>query len=227
VRRTLLVAGGVVVLALLVIFGYRYYYTGQHYVSTDNALVTGDLVQVAPTNGGRVSNLKVEIGDIVKQNQALGSVDVSMPSTLGLAPNSSGGPVQGTNITSQLVSPVTGVVVAKPAVQGDQVSPGQPVLTLVDLGRLWITANINESEISRINVGQSADVHVDTLNKTLKGTVASITPASAATFSLIPQNNTAGNYTKVTQYVPVNIAVDYAGYTLFPGTSVEVTIKVA
>jgi len=53
-----------------------------------------------------------------------------------------------------------------------------------------------------------------------------ITPASAATFSLLPQNNTSGNYTKVTQRVPVKIAVDYAGNILFPGTSAEVTIKV-
>ncbi|MFI5270226.1 MAG: HlyD family secretion protein, partial [Chloroflexota bacterium] len=86
--------------------------------------------------------------------------------------------------------------------------------------------NVDEAEIKRISVGQAADVQVDTLGKTLKGTVAAITPASAATFSLLPQNNTSGNYTKVTQRVPVKIAVDYAGNILFPGTSAEVTIKV-
>jgi multidrug resistance efflux pump len=109
---------------------------------------------------------------------------------------------------------------------GDMVSPGQPVLSVVDLGKLWVTANVDEAEIKRISVGQPADVHVDALGKTLNGTVMAITPASAATFSLLPQNNTSGNYTKVTQRVPVKIAVDYAGSILFPGTSAEVTIKV-
>jgi membrane fusion protein, multidrug efflux system len=85
---------------------------------------------------------------------------------------------------------------------------------------------VDEAQINRISIGQPADVHVDTLGKTLRGTVVAITPASAATFSLLPQNNASGNYTKVTQRVPVKITVDYAGDLLFPGTSAEVTIKV-
>jgi multidrug resistance efflux pump len=100
------------------------------------------------------------------------------------------------------------------------------VLQVVDLGKLWVTANVDEGKISRVNVGQPVDVHVDALGKDFKGTVMAITPASAATFSLLPQNNAAGNYTKVTQRVPVKIAVDYAGNMLFPGTSAEVNIQV-
>lgn len=222
-RRLILIGSGAVVLALLIVFGSRYWYTNQHFVSTDNAQVSGDLTQVSSTNAGRVASVGVDVGDVVKRGQAVASVAVSMPSTLGL---SGGGPVQGTNITTDLVSPVDGVVVAKPASVGDLVSPGQPVLQVVDLGKLWVTANIDEGQISRIDVGQTVAVHVDALNKDFKGTVMAITPASAATFSLLPQNNASGNYTKVTQRVPVKIAVDYAGNTLFPGTSAEVTITV-
>jgi multidrug resistance efflux pump len=224
-RRNILFAAGAVVLVLIVVLGFRYYYTSQHFVSTDNALVTGDLVQVAPSNGGRVTNVRVDVGDLVKKDQALGNVDVPMASTLGLSPGGSG-PVQGTRITTELTSPVSGVVVAKPSAVGDVVAPGQPVLSVVDLGKLWVTANVDEAQINRISIGQPADVHVDTLGKTLRGTVVAITPASAATFSLLPQNNASGNYTKVTQRVPVKITVDYAGDLLFPGTSAEVTIKV-
>lgn len=225
-RRNLLIGAGAGVSVLLLVLGFRFWYTNQHYVSTDNALVSGDLVQVAPSNGGRVTSVKVDVGDVVKKNQALGAVEVPTASTLGLG-GGAGGPVQGTRITADLVSPVNGVVVAKPAAVGDVVSPGQPVLSVVDLGKLWVTANVDEAQINRINVGQVADVHVDALGKDLKGTVMAITPASAATFSLLPQNNASGNYTKVTQRVPVKIAVDYAGSVLFPGTSAEVTIKVA
>lgn len=225
-RRNLLIGAGAVVGVLLLVLGFRFWYTSQHYVSTDNALVSGDLVQVAPSNGGRVTSVKVDVGDVVKKNQTLGAVEVPTASTLGLG-GGGGGPVQGTRITADLVSPVNGVVVAKAAAVGDMVSPGQPVLSVVDLGKLWVTANVDEAQINRINVGQPADVHVDALGKSLQGTVMAITPASAATFSLLPQNNASGNYTKVSQRVPVKIAVDYAGSMLFPGTSAEVTIKVA
>jgi multidrug resistance efflux pump len=224
-RRLILFGAGGLVLVIAVVFGYRYWYSNQHFVSTDNALVSGDLAQVSSTNAGRVASIGVDVGDVVKKGQAIASVEVSMPSTLGLS-GASGGPVQGTKITSDLVAPVNGVVVAKPAAVGDLVSPGQAVLQLVDLGKLWVTANVDEGQINRIDVGQSVDVHVDTLGKDFKGTVMAITPASAATFSLLPQNNASGNYTKITQRVPVKIAVDYAGSTLFPGTSAEVNIKV-
>ena len=225
-RRNLLIGAVAVVALLVLVFGARYIYTNQHYVSTDNALITGDVVQVAASNGGRVTSVKVDVGDIIKKDQALGAVDVSTASTLGLSAGPVG-PIQGTKITSDLVSPVNGVVVAKPAAVGDVVSPGQPVLSVVDLGKLWVTANIDEAQIGRIDIGQPVDVHVDALGRTLKGTVMAITPASAATFSLLPQNNTSGNYTKVTQRVPVKIAVNYAGNMLFPGTSAEVTIRVS
>ncbi len=224
-RRLILGVIGVVVLLLVVIFGYRYYYTGQHYVSTDNALISGDLIQVGASNAGRVAIVRADVGDVVQKGQVLATVNVPTASTLGLT--ASTGPVQGTQVASDLISPVDGVVVAKPASAGDQVSPGQPVLTLVDLTSLWVTANVDEGKISRISVGQAVDVHVDTLDKTLPGKVVAITPASAGTFSLLPQNNASGNYTKVTQRVPVKIAVDYGGTVLFPGTSVEVTVRVA
>ena len=224
-RRMILIAAAAGVVALIAVFGYRFYYNGQHFVSTDNALVSGDLVQVTPTNAGRVTGIRVDVGDVVKKDQPIGSVEVPAASSLGLTAGGSG-PVQGTRITLELTSPVYGVVVAKPAAVGDMIAPGQPVVSVVDLGKLWVTANVDEAQIRRVDVGQPVDVHVDALGKTLKGTVMAITPASAATFSLLPQNNASGNFTKVSQRVPVKIAVDYAGEMLFPGTSAEITIQV-
>ncbi len=224
-RRMRILAGiGGAAVILLGVFTFRYAYNSQRYVSTDNALINGDLVAVSPVNGGRLSGIAVDVGDVVTKGQALAMVDVPAPSTLGLSASS--GPTQGTQLSSQLTAPVNGVVVAKPATPGEMVAPGQPVLTVVDLGKLWVTANIDEGQINRVNIGQAASVHVDMLGKDFKGEVVAITPASAATFSLLPQNNASGNFTKLTQRVPVKIGVDYAGATLFPGTSVEVKIKV-
>src|SRR5947209_6768236 len=146
-RRAVLLGAGVLLVVLVAFLGYRYYDTNLHFVSTENASVSGDLVGVSSTNGGRVSSVAVDIGDVVKKGQSVGSVEVSAPSTLGLGPGGSG-PVQGTKITSDLTTPVNGVVVAKPAAVGDMVAPGQPVLLVVDLGQLWVTANVDEGKIS-------------------------------------------------------------------------------
>src|SRR5581483_883022 len=180
-RRLIISAAGGAVLVIAAVLGFRMYYNGQHFVSTDNALVSGDMVQVSSTSAGRVSNVQVEIGDGGKKGQPVASVDVPVPSSLGLALTT--GPTQGTQVPNQLTSPVDGVVVAKPANVGEMVSPGQPVLTIVDLGKLWVTANIDEAQINRVNIGQPVDVHVDMLGRDFKGQVMAITPASAATFS--------------------------------------------
>jgi multidrug resistance efflux pump len=138
-------------------------------------------------------------------------------------------PAGGTLATTDLTSPLSGVVIARRTTAGSVVPALQPVVSVVDLGKLWVTANVDESKIAKVKIGQPADVHVDTLDKTFTGHVTAIIPASAATFSNAPQpaSNNTGDFTKVAQLVPVRIAVDYAGSMLMPGTSAEVDIRVS
>jgi multidrug resistance efflux pump len=96
----------------------------------------------------------------------------------------------------------------------------------VDQTKLYVVANVNETELSRIKVGEAVDVTVDSLSVTLPGRVEAITPASAGSFSLIPQSNSSGNYSKVVQVIPVRVAVDYGSMPLVLGSSVEVNIHV-
>ena len=100
------------------------------------------------------------------------------------------------------------------------------MITVGDLTNVWLRAYIDETDLGRVKVGQSVDVHVDALGRSFPGRVVSITPASAATFSLIPPSNSSGNYTKVTQLVPIKVAVESGGAVLPLGTSVEVKIQV-
>ena len=228
-RRKILIWTGVVGAILVVVaagIGYRYYDSSAHYVSTDNALVKGDVIQVAPMNGGRVASLAVDVGDAVKQGQTVATIDVAVNSSLGLS-GAATGPTQGTLLTTELASPVAGVVVARRMAPGDPVQAQQPVVSVVDLGKLWVTANVDEGQIARVRIGQAADVHVDTLDKTFNGHVTAIAPASASVLASTNPNNTTADYTHVAQLVPVNIAIDYAGSTLLPGTSAEVDIKVS
>ncbi len=208
------------------IVGYRYWEIAEYYVSTDNAQVAGSLVQVGSMNAGRVDALNVDIGDKVQQGQVVGTV--LLPTAVSMT--QSGTPrldfVGSENQRAEIKAPVSGVVVARQANVGDTVAVGQPIVTVVDPSKLWIQAQIEETKIGRVQVGQPVDVKVDSLGETLPGRVVAVSRASAATFSLLPASNASGNFTKVTQLVPVKIALDYGDQPMVLGSSVEVSIRV-
>jgi multidrug resistance efflux pump len=207
-------------------FGFRYYEDQLYYVSTDNATVSGQLVQIGSLNAGQVANVSVDIGDRVAKGQVV--ANVTIPSAISVGP--SGTPKMGFRGTedqqAQVVSPVDGVVVARPAGPGDTVAVGQSIVTVVEPSRLWVQANVDENKVGRVKPGQNVEVTIDALNTTLPGRVLAVGRATAGTFSLIPQSNTTGNYTRVTQLVPVKIAVDYGDLPLTLGASASVKIRV-
>lgn len=126
-------------------------------------------------------------------------------------------------------SPIDGVVGEKDIGVGATVSPGQALLQLVPQSKLYVTANFKETQLTNMHVGQSVDVTVDAYKGTaFTGKVASIGPASQNTFSLIPAQNATGNFVKVTQRLPVRIAIvdPPAGKPLRVGMSVETSVKV-
>jgi multidrug resistance efflux pump len=118
-------------------------------------------------------------------------------------------------------------VIAVPAAVGASVAAGQPVVTIVDPTELWVNANIEENNVGRLKVGQSVQVHIDGFNEDVVGRVEAITPATASSFSLLPANNSSGNFTKVTQLVPVRISVNLVGRPALLGSSAEVKVRVA
>jgi membrane fusion protein (multidrug efflux system) len=156
---------------------------------------------------------------------ALGQVDASS-AQLGVVETQ----LENTKITA----PLPGVVAKKWVVPGDIVQPGQPILTVYDLDLLWITANLEETKLGKIRIGDPVRILVDAhRGREFAGRVELIGAAAASRFSLIPPNNASGNFTKVTQRVPVRIAVEDAnndpdgnGVVLVPGMSVEVKIRV-
>lgn len=216
-----------IVLLVVGFFGYRYWQDQQRYVSTDNAFVTGSLVQIGSENAGRIASVSAAVGDPVALDQVVATV--KLPSAL--SGTGSGTIIMGFRGTADQVadvrSSIDGIVVYRDANPGDTISVGQPILTAVDPSQLWVQAQIEETKISRIRLGQPVEVTVDTLGgRALAGEVVAVDCATAGTFSLIPQNNTSGNFTKVTQLVPVNIALDDGSLPLVYGSSVEVKIRV-
>ena len=226
-RLLLLVPILLVVVVVAAALGYRYWYESTYFVSTDNASITGDLVQVGSLNAGRIVATRVDVGRTVQAGQEIAIV--AMPQEVGSTVQGAGPKMGVTGTTDTLVSvyaPLTGVVAARMGYVGGTVAAGQPIYALVNPAQVWVRANIEESSAWRVQVGQPAQIHVDALNRDFTGHVDAITPASAATFSLLPSSNASGNFTKVTQYVPVKIVVDAPGVVLPLGTSVEVRIHV-
>jgi membrane fusion protein, multidrug efflux system len=125
-------------------------------------------------------------------------------------------------------APFSGVIAKRWVYSGDVVQPGQAIFSMYNNGREWVTANFEETKLQRIRPGAHAEITIDAYpGKVFKGTVLSIGRSTAAQFSLIPPNNASGNFTKITQRVPVKISLDDAENSkapLLPGFSVVVRI---
>jgi membrane fusion protein (multidrug efflux system) len=108
---------------------------------------------------------------------------------------------------TKILAPVSGQV-NKTVVVGMNVQDGQQLLTVVPLDEVWITANFKETQLRHMQVGQRAEIHVDSSGRTLKGHVDSLAGATGPLFSLFPPENATGNYVKIVQRIPVKIVLD-------------------
>ena len=130
---------------------------------------------------------------------------------------------------ARVIAPANGVVSKKSVEIGQLVQAGQPLMTVVPLEDVWVTANLKETETADVTPGDSADITVDAYKGVhFRGHVESLSPATGAKFSLLPPDNATGNYTKVVQRIPVRIHLDSAAdpaHPLRPGMSVVATIK--
>ncbi len=123
---------------------------------------------------------------------------------------------------STMIAPFDGVVSQVPKV-GDFARTGAPILSLVSTSGVWVEANFKETDLTQMKPGQPVAIEVDTYpDRTFHGRVASISQATGAEFSVLPAQNSSGNWVKVVQRVPVRIAFDDTarGPTLRAGMSV-------
>jgi len=106
-------------------------------------------------------------------------------------------------------APIDGIVSQRKIELGQYVQIGQPLLALVPLHNVWVTANYKENQLKNMRPGQKATISVDAYGgRKYEGHVDSIAAATGARFSLLPPENATGNYVKVVQRVPVKIVID-------------------
>ena len=124
-------------------------------------------------------------------------------------------------------APVDSVIDRTFVEAGEYVTPGQRLVLVHDPKQVWVEANIKETEIRRLKVGQPTDIHVDAYpDRRFTGKVLSIGNAATSEFALLPSPNPSGNFTKTTQRLRALIAVDQTDGLLRPGMMVEVSIDV-
>jgi membrane fusion protein (multidrug efflux system) len=133
------------------------------------------------------------------------------------------------NLGSTLIrASVDGRIGDKTVRVGQYVQTATPMMSLVPLQALYVSANFKETQVGLMRPGQPATIEVDALpGVELRGHVESVSPGTGAEFSLLPPQNATGNFTKIVQRVPVRIAIDAgpdARRVLVPGLSVTATV---
>ncbi|MBZ9625152.1 HlyD family efflux transporter periplasmic adaptor subunit [Clostridium sp. FP2] len=188
-----------------------YWYEDTHYVSTDNAVLSADFIKVTPFASGKLLEFNVKEGDSVVKDQLIGRLDAG----------TSGG------AASNIRAPISGTIVQNNTHIGEYISSLQvPTLALImNPQQIYVTANIDETDLNRIKVGQPVNITIDQFKgKKFTGKVKSMGQASADAFSFLPAQTT-GTFTKVEKRVQVKIEFDSVDTKLLPGTNAIVKIQ--
>jgi membrane fusion protein, multidrug efflux system len=131
---------------------------------------------------------------------------------------------------TEIRSPISGVVTQKSVQLGDQVAPGQLLLTIVPLDEIYVTANFKETQLAHMRTGQRAVIKADMYGDLeFEGSVDSISGAAGSRQALLPPQNATGNFVKVVQRIPVKILVKRSSRSdalLRPGTNVKAIVYV-
>lgn len=207
-KKILIMLGVIVILSGAAGISY-YVYESINYFSTENAQITSNIITLTPEITGKLKNWDVKEGDYVKAGQVLGRQDVSMMvNSTAMNPQALASSADTIISKADVKSPIDGKVILSNVVQGQVISPGMEIAAIGDTSHIYIKANIEETDIFKIKPGQEVDVKIDAYsNKHFSGYVESVGQATQSAFSQFPSLNTSGTYSKVTQLIPVKIAL--------------------
>ncbi|BGE81698.1 HlyD family efflux transporter periplasmic adaptor subunit [Staphylococcus petrasii] len=201
----------IIIIIAIGIVGFMLYHNATSYVTTDNAKVDGDQIQISSPASGQIKSFDVKQGDKLKKGDKVAEVSAQ----------GQGGDAKDMDIKM----PQNGTIVKTSGMEGSVAQAGSPIAYAYNLDDLYITANIDEKDVNSIEKGDKVDVSIDGQDSDIDGKVEEVGQATAASFSLMPSSNADGNYTKVSQVVPVKISLDSApSKNVVPGMNAEVKI---
>jgi multidrug resistance efflux pump len=195
--------------------GAYYYNQSSKYISTEDAKVQGDLRAIYPPAAGKLIDWRFQEGDSFQKGEVLGLVETS--------------PAKGNTpaTTVEVLAPEGGTIIQTVTIKDQYVSPTGSLALSADLGSLYVTANLQETEVTEAKVGAKVTIKIDAFKeKAFTGHIEKIGLGTNSSFSLISSSNASGNYTKVIQRIPVKIKLeDYKGTRLIPGLNATVKIE--
>ena len=206
ISRTMVIAAVIVILLVgLGIAGY-FIYEGSYYYQTDNAKVDTVVYQLTANASGQLVRMYVSLGDEVKAGQVLAQVEK--------------GPY--------VRSPVDGTVTDVKMQQGNYVIAQDVILVVAKTSDMYITANVEETNILEIQMGQSVSVSLDAYGRSFDGYVEAVNSVTSTKLSGSATSfTTSGTYTKVTQLIPIKIKLlDNVDLADIIGTNATVKIRI-
>lgn len=204
-KPMLILAAILVLLAGLGVAGY-FVYEGSFYYQTDNAKVDAMIYQITAKVSGKLEKVYVSKNDEVQAGQMLVRVENG----------------------SLIRSPIDGTVIDIKLQEGDYVTPSDIIVVVAKTSDIYITANVEETNILKIHTGQNVTVSLDAYGKSFSGYVEDVDTITSAKLSgSLSSFTTSGTYTKVTQLIPVKIKLfDEIDLTSIIGTNATVKIRI-
>ncbi|HML36621.1 MAG TPA: efflux RND transporter periplasmic adaptor subunit [Bacillota bacterium] len=227
-KKIIIIAVAVILAVGLAAGGY-FLYESASYFKTDNASVSADTIKIMPLVSGTIESWNVKEGDDVKQGEVLGKQDVSSLVNSSKVDQAALENSADTILSkAEIKAPVDGKIVQSNVIKGSTAAAGSTVAVLADTSNLYINANIEETDIFKIKVGQKVEVKIDAYpGKSFTGYVETISAATQSFATGMTSINTSGTYSKVTQLIPVRIMlVNDENLPLMIGMNATVKISI-
>ncbi len=204
-KKTIIIAAAAILFIGLIMAGY-FIYDGIFYYQTDNAKVDTKIYQLTANASGKIIEMKVSQGEAVTAGEELARVY--------------NGP--------RILSPIDGTVLDVDMQVGDYATPADVVLVVAETSDMYITANVEETNILKIQKGQSVTVSLDAYGRSFNGVVDNVNTITSTKLSgSVTSFTTSGTYTKVTQLIPVKIRLlDNVDLANIIGTNASVKIRI-
>jgi multidrug resistance efflux pump len=181
-------------------------------VSTDNAQVDGDKIEINAPTTGTIADWALIQGSVIRENELVGRIQ---------------GVGGGAQPKRAVRAPGAGTIAVNNAIAGQYVAAGTKLATAYGFNSIYLTARVAETEIADVRVGRPVDISIDAFpGVTVAGQVSEIQASTAGEFSFFPSPDTdPSNPQKIDQYIPVKITIMNAnGVTLVPGMNANVRI---
>jgi multidrug resistance efflux pump len=180
-----------------------------NFITTDEAKVQGDLSTVSATVNGSIIEWNVQEGKEVKKGDVLAVIQPAINSEPDV----------------EVTASADGTVIESNGSVGQFVAVGIPLAMTTPLNKLYVTANIDETDLQDVKAGADVKITVDAFpGSAFSGKIERVGDATTSTFSMLQASNSSGNYTKVVQKIPVKISLDSSS-KLVPGLNATVKVR--